>query len=186
MTPSQAAALLTLCSAYDNRKPDADQARAWALVLDGCDYEDAQAAVVRHYRESRDWLMPADVVSGVRAMRVKRWDTYYAEHGFPVPPSRFADDPAAGNEWVAEARERIMRGEVSHPSELEGGTPGELVEHHVSELGEIGQRVPTADYARQAEATRAKLREHRATTPPQPPAGAGRARVEASAEEATA
>ena len=32
MTPAQAAALLTIAASFDNRKPDADQAKAWAMA----------------------------------------------------------------------------------------------------------------------------------------------------------
>ena len=50
MTPTDAARLLTLAAAYDNRKPDADQAKAWAMVLDGLRFEDCCEAIVAHYR----------------------------------------------------------------------------------------------------------------------------------------
>jgi hypothetical protein len=67
MSPADAAKLLTIASAYDNRKPDADQARAWALILDDIRFEDAQAVVVEHFRRSRTWLMPVDIIEAVGA-----------------------------------------------------------------------------------------------------------------------
>ena len=72
MTPTEAAALLTIAAAYDNRKPDADQAKAWAMALDGLGFEDCRQVVVEHYRKTRDWLMPADVFNGVRRLRYER------------------------------------------------------------------------------------------------------------------
>lgn len=39
------------------------QARAWAELLDGVALPDAERAVGAHYRESRDRIMPADVVA---------------------------------------------------------------------------------------------------------------------------
>jgi hypothetical protein len=82
MTPAEAAKLLTIASAYDNRKPDADQARAWALILDDIRYEDAQVVVIEHFRRSRDWLMPVDIIGAVKRIRAKR----IAEHPPVIPP----------------------------------------------------------------------------------------------------
>lgn len=165
MTPAQAAALLTIAAAIDNRKPDEDQAKAWALVLDGLPFEECRDAVVAHYRSSRDWLMPSDIVSRVSATRIKRWDAWYVKFGFPVPPARLADDPVAGNRWIEEQRGRIMSGEVTDPSQLEAGASDALTQRDVAALGLVGRKVPTANYAQQAEATRAKLRAARADEP---------------------
>lgn len=164
MTPAEAAGLLTVAAAIDNRKPDEDAAKAWALVLDGLSYIECRDAIVDHYRKSRDWIMPADIVSGVRRERIKRWDAYYASYGFPVPPARLADDPVAGNRWIEEQRTRIMSGEVTSPTQIEEGASDALTERDVAALGLVGRKVPTADYAKQAEATRAKLRAARADT----------------------
>lgn len=72
MTPTEAAALLTICAGFDNRKPDADQAKAWSLALDGLRFIDCRDAIVDHYRRTRDWIMPFDVISGVRQVRERR------------------------------------------------------------------------------------------------------------------
>lgn len=105
MKATEAAALLTIAAAYDNRKPDADQARAWALVLDGLRFEDCRDAVVDHYRKSRDWLMPVEIITAVKRLRAKRIDAA----GPLTPPPDLS--PLATNAWLAEARRRIGDGE---------------------------------------------------------------------------
>jgi hypothetical protein len=150
MTPAEAAALLTIAAAYDNRKPDEDQARAWALVLTDLRFEDCRDAIVIHYRHSRDWLMPADVVKGAQKLRIERWDNYYSHFGMPPYPPELADDPAAENRWYDTVRQHILNGTVTHPDqwqhvapELVGPTP-ELKSRDIASLGLIGQRVPRA------------------------------------------
>jgi len=86
MKPTEAAALLTIAAAYDNRKPDADQAKAWAMALDGLRFEDCRDVVVAHYRRSREWLMPVDVIGGVKRVRDKR----IADFG-PIPAPNHLD-----------------------------------------------------------------------------------------------
>jgi hypothetical protein len=72
---TEAAALLTVAAAFDNRKPDADQAKVWALALDGLRFIDCRDAIVTHYQSSREWLMPADVIRGVKRLRRDRRHT---------------------------------------------------------------------------------------------------------------
>lgn len=63
MTPQEVAALLTAAAAVDDRiDPDAARVQAWhAILLPDCPFEFARDALVEHYRERRDCLMPADV-----------------------------------------------------------------------------------------------------------------------------
>lgn len=145
MTPAEAAALLTIAAAYDNRKPDEDQARAWALVLSDLRFEDCRDAIVAHYRHSREWLMPADVVAGARKLRIARWDAYYSEFGMPPYPPELADNPAEENRWYDAVRQRILNGEVTHPDQWQHVAP-ELVgpdkpkkRRDIAALGQIGR-----------------------------------------------
>ena len=107
MTPTEAAALLTIAAAYDNRKPDADQAKAWAMALDGLGFEDCRDVVVEHYRKSREWLMPADVFAGVRRIRYERIERF----GYITPPPEldFAEEQA----YIKHIRERVAAGELT-------------------------------------------------------------------------
>ena len=96
MTPTDAARLLTLAAAYDNRKPDADQAKAWAMVLDGLRFEDCCEAIVAHYPTSRDWMMPAHVIADVKRIRCQAH-----RGGWPPDPATRPgpgrDEPLAGS-----------------------------------------------------------------------------------------
>lgn len=67
MTPTEAAMLLTIAASYDNRKPDADQAKAWAMVLDDLRFVDAHA-----------WALQAEAVA-------LGYDTELAEYAAEHP-----------------------------------------------------------------------------------------------------
>ena len=145
MTPAEAAALLTIAAAYDNRKPDEDQARAWALALDDASFEDCRDAIVQHYRTSREWLMPVDVLNGARRIRLDRWDKYMGRYGMPPWPPELADDPAAENRWHNEVRDLILSGRVTSPEQWQTVAP-ELVAvpqpakpRDIAKLGQIGR-----------------------------------------------
>lgn len=106
MTPTEAAALLTICAAYDNRRPDPDAAKAWAMALDGLRFEDCREAIVQHYRASREWIMPADVLTAVKKTRTSR-----LEDVAPCPPRGLdPDDTAAYAGWLAGVRQAIADG----------------------------------------------------------------------------
>jgi len=61
MTKAETAKLLTLAAVYDNRTFDDLTVGAWHDALDGLRFEDCVEAVKRHYRITRDWIMPSDV-----------------------------------------------------------------------------------------------------------------------------
>lgn len=90
MTLEETVDLLTAAAAFDRRTVGKADAVAWHAVLGDLDFQDAQAAVIAHYRDSREWIMPADVRTRVKAMRRDR-----LERGLiPAPPAELADDPA--------------------------------------------------------------------------------------------
>lgn len=138
MTPAEAAAILTIAAAYDNRKPDADQAKAWAMALDGLKFEDCRQIVVEHYRKSRDWLMPVDVISGVKRMRSARVLKFGGLHN---PPAEVADDPNLYRKWHHETMTAIGDGTLEGPTVT---SPAEIQSRDVmGELGNAGR--PVAD-----------------------------------------
>jgi hypothetical protein len=63
MTIAEAARLLALAAAFDNRKPDTSGAAptAWADALDDLNADDCATAIRRHYRASTEFVMPAHV-----------------------------------------------------------------------------------------------------------------------------
>jgi hypothetical protein len=66
MTGEEAGKLLGMCASYDNRMTDDASTYAWYRALSDLPYEACENAVVAHYSESRDWIMPADVRTRVR------------------------------------------------------------------------------------------------------------------------
>lgn len=69
--------LLTFISGLDNRKISKEVVLAWHQLLDDTHFDDAIEAAKQHYRESREWLMPADLVKGAQRVRYQneRWQT---------------------------------------------------------------------------------------------------------------
>jgi hypothetical protein len=113
MNTQESAALLSIAAAFDNRKPDADAAMAWSVALDGIRFEDARDAIVKHYRVSSEWLMPAKVIAEVKRIRDKRID----DHPPLTPPAGPEGESDADLErrqraWLKEARWRIGNGET--------------------------------------------------------------------------
>lgn len=61
MTVPEAAKLLTLIAAYDNRTFDELAATTWARGLGGLAFADCVEAIHAHYRTSAKWAMVADI-----------------------------------------------------------------------------------------------------------------------------
>jgi hypothetical protein len=134
MKPTEAAALLTIAAAYDNRRPDADQAKAWAMALDGLRFEDCRAVIVAHYQRSKEWLMPFDVIGGVKKLRAKRIDDHPPLT--PPPAPEHLDEPAQVAwqiEWRKDANRRIGDGEVIDCD----AAYGELKPRHMPDLRQL-------------------------------------------------
>jgi hypothetical protein len=64
--------LLTLAASYDRRKVGESDVAAWGLAIGDLPFADTREAVIAHYRESTDWIMPAHVRQRVREVRAKR------------------------------------------------------------------------------------------------------------------
>jgi hypothetical protein len=160
MTPTEAAALLTICAAYDNRKPDVDAAKAWAMALDGYRFEDCRDAIVGHYRTSREWIMPADVITAVKRIRTGR-----LEDAAPCPPAGLdPDDTSAYTRWLRRVRRAIADG-CEVPAEDYPAT------RQLGELRHVLRAVPAIEArprARTAE-HEAALERARAELPPPAP-----------------
>lgn len=133
MNPTEAAALLTVCAGIDNRKPSAETARLWASMLDGLPYAECEAAVIEHYRESREWLMPADIRNRVRRHRAAR---ITHDEALELPPHD-PDDTAAHIAALTTARRAAADG---RPIEAHG-----LVRRSIRELGGPVRRVNELD-----------------------------------------
>ena len=72
MRLSEAGELLALIKAYDNRSFNEETSAAWYDLLSPYTLAEAKHAVKKHYAESRDWLMPADVLRIIKTERRNR------------------------------------------------------------------------------------------------------------------
>lgn len=93
MDLTQAHDLNTIAAAFDNREPSTAADTAWAAALThlGVEFADAEQAIIEHYAESNDWIMPADV--GYRATAIRRnrehaarREADQARHALPAAP----------------------------------------------------------------------------------------------------
>ena len=85
MNRTEVKALLALAALYDRRPvSDADVA-AWLPLMQHMESEDAQAAVLEHYAESRYPMTPHDVSHGVRKIRNRRIDESGYMYNAPDP-----------------------------------------------------------------------------------------------------
>jgi hypothetical protein len=101
MTPAETAEVLAMAAAFDRRTVGRSDVAAWHAVLGDLDAADVRAAVTEHYRDSRDWLMPADVRTRVKAIRKARLSA--------VPegvPDADPDNPVAYIEALRQQRYR--------------------------------------------------------------------------------
>ena len=64
--------VLAKMALYDRRTSGEGEIMAWLEVIGDLDLEDALEAVGAHYRTSTDWLMPATLREGVRAIEQER------------------------------------------------------------------------------------------------------------------
>lgn len=94
MTDEEVGKLLGMCAAFDNRNVDDSVAYAWSCVVGDLPYAECEEAVISHYSQSREWIMPADVRT-----RVKRKQRDQAERA----RIREVLDPAAYRAEVAAA-----------------------------------------------------------------------------------
>ena len=98
--------------------------------------------IVAHYRASREWLMPSDVVNGVKRLRTARLSDAVFD-----PPSNADPDNVAGYlRWLAEQRRMRADGEVV----VEDATPELPARDVVAELGQVGRDVDAAGRVRAA------------------------------------
>lgn len=91
MTPADMADVLTAAAAYDGRTIGVYDIGAWHAAVGELDREDALNAVVRHYGNTTDRLMPAHLKNEALAIRNER--AAQQQHEIRALPSRFEEDP---------------------------------------------------------------------------------------------
>jgi hypothetical protein len=98
--------LLARCASYDRRKVGDVDVIAWLQVLGDLPFADCEQAVIGHYADSTEWIMPAHVRQRVRELRNRRLDGTKA----PAPPAELVDNPAAYQAALHAARVAIADG----------------------------------------------------------------------------
>jgi hypothetical protein len=111
--------LLAIASAFDNRKPNEAQAIAWAEVLDGLDPRDCVEAIKGHYKESKEYLMPAHIVARARMMMLDRRDRQTAEEHLAI----MAQSPVEGQRLAIEAGAKDIGNEPYRSSKGDRALP---------------------------------------------------------------
>ena len=102
MTIEETVDLLTVAAAYDRRTVGEGDAIAWHAAIGDLPLDECRAAVIGHYADSTDWLMPGHVRKRVKAMR----DARIARSIPAAPPAELADDPGR---YRAELKAQIRR-----------------------------------------------------------------------------
>jgi hypothetical protein len=105
--------LLGLMALADTRKPPGDDGARkamidfWLGMVGDLRYADAAQAVQAHYRESRDWIMPADIRQRVADIRKQR----ITAAGPVEIPEHLADRPVEARDWKQRTLLAIADGE---------------------------------------------------------------------------
>ena len=112
MLRSQTARLLAKAQLIDNRTVDELTIEAWFELVGHLDFDDAMAALTEHRRTSTEWVTPAHIITGVKAIRRARLETGTAIEG---EPDADPDDVVAYLAAVRERRQRVAAGEKLRP-----------------------------------------------------------------------
>lgn len=69
MNQTEVAKLLTVASAIDNRTVADEQVIAWHAALQHLPYDVAQEAMIRHFRDSTEYLLPGHISKQAKLIR---------------------------------------------------------------------------------------------------------------------
>ena len=106
MTPDETVDLLTVAAAFDQRTVGEGDAMAWHSVVGDLDFADAQRAVIGHYTDTTDRIMPAHVRRRVKAMRADR----VAREIVAAPPAELTDEPGRYQQALQAGVKRLADG----------------------------------------------------------------------------
>lgn len=112
MTIDEAVDLLTAAAAFDRRTVGEADAIAWHAAVGDLTLNDCRAAVVAHYTETTEWLMPAHVRGRVKEIRAKRLQ----DTEIPPPPPELLDNPPAYRAALHAAAVAIADGRDPEPA----------------------------------------------------------------------
>jgi hypothetical protein len=112
----QIARLLTQASLVDNRRISEAHVEQWWRILNGCTYEEAELAVVEHFRNSSDYLQPRHVMTIVKAKRQAAAEERHSkalEQAY-TPTGNYPGKPSNFDEMVQFYRALAKTGEWTH------------------------------------------------------------------------
>lgn len=107
MSTDEVIDLLTLMASYDRRKVGEADVAAWYAAMGDLAFSDSRDAVIAHYRDSTEWIMPAHVRRRVAATRQARLDAA----GPTEIPQDLANRPIEAREWLQRTRNAIADGQ---------------------------------------------------------------------------
>jgi hypothetical protein len=110
VTPDETIDLLSVAAAFDRRTTGESDVIAWHAAVGDLDFADSRTAVIAHYQQSRDWVMPADVRTRVKAMRRDRLEREIAS----APPAELTGEPGRYKAELDANIRRIADGMTRH------------------------------------------------------------------------
>lgn len=150
MNTAETTALLAICSSFDSRKPNPETVTAWTAAIGDLEFTAARDAVVAHYQESREWIMPADIRGRVRRERKDRIE----DDVIPMPAGLDPDDTAAYIRVLSAGRRALADGQGL-------AAPDGLTRRDLRELGPAPIRTLVETDAEERADYMAQLREAR-------------------------
>ncbi|SCF61974.1 hypothetical protein [Streptomyces sp. Ncost-T10-10d] len=148
MNQKEAAELLGHCAAFDNRKPSAAAATAWAAALHDIPLDnDAKAAVAAFYStppkdpDTKLWIQPHNVTTLRTKIRNQRLENFQYE---PQPNETVGEYLARYRGQVAAIASGRFAAPTGRPA-LEGGPHPRFVAELESRGYEVGRDVPDTD-----------------------------------------
>ena len=110
MNAEETGHVLAKCASYDRRKIGDADVLAWYQAIGDLACDDCIAAVIAHYSDTTDWIMPAHIRRRVYAIRNKRLQ----DTELPAPPPELLDDPDAYSAALHAAAVAIADGRDPH------------------------------------------------------------------------
>lgn len=111
MDPEVIGDVLAVAAAFDNRTVGDADCTAWYRVIGHLDQHEAEEAIIAHYTETNDRIMPKDVLSRVGKLRALR----IAHAGPESVPDADPDDWRAYQAALREGRFRVASGLKPRP-----------------------------------------------------------------------
>lgn len=127
MDKSDVVLLLAFAGTYDYRKVGESDIEAWYLAVGDLDLDDAKMAVVAHYQNTADRMMPFHLRQGVKAIRDERRRLEPSDaRALPSPFEDDEDRTDRARRGAAQVHEVIA--ELAHRMQDRGHVPGEAIE----------------------------------------------------------